>query len=141
MNIVTTMAPRESSLLIGSLVLYAAASFLHFAHNAEFLGDYPNLPAWFTRPGVYFAWAGLASLGAVGWVLYRRGWRLAGLALLGSYAACGFDGLLHYTRASFDAHTNVMNLTIWLEAVAAAILLVAVVLATVQRPHRHGHDA
>ena len=31
------------------LFVYLAASLLHFAHNAEFLGDYPNLPTWLTR--------------------------------------------------------------------------------------------
>ena len=66
------MKPRENPLLVGLLVLYSAASFLHFAHNAEYLGDYPNLPAWLTPSGVYFAWAGLASLGVVGLELYHR---------------------------------------------------------------------
>lgn len=116
-------------MLAGLLVLYSVASFLHFAHNAEYLGDYPNLPAWLTQSVVYFAWAGLASLGVVGFVLYRRDWRLTGLLLLGLYATFGFDGLLHYTRAPFHAHSGLMNFTIWFEVSAAAVLLLAVVLA------------
>jgi hypothetical protein len=128
-------------LLVGLLCLYAAASFLHFAHNAEYLSEYPNLPTSFTRSGVYLAWASLASLGVIGFVLYRCGWQLAGLFLLGLWAVFGFDGLLHYARAPFDAHTGVMNVTIWFEVIAAAALLFAVVIAVVNRAHRHGLDA
>ena len=51
------MKPRENPLRVGLLVLYSAASLLHFAHDAEYPGDYPNLPAWLTRSGVHFAWA------------------------------------------------------------------------------------
>ena len=91
------------------LLLYLVASLAHFTHNAEYLSDYPNLPPWLTRGGIYLVWLAEASLGILGYVLYRFGWRLAGLALVGVYAAFGFDGLLHYTRAAFDAHTFAMN--------------------------------
>ena len=111
----------------GPLLLYLAASLLHFAHNAEYLGDYPNLPAWLGRADVYLVWLGLAVVGIGGYALYRGGWRLAGLLLLGAYAATGFDGLLHYTRAPFTAHTAAKNFTIWFEFVAAGLLLLAVV--------------
>ena len=111
----------------GALLLYLAASLLHFAHNAEYLADYPNLPSWLGRADVYLVWLALAAVGVVGYALYRSGWRLAGLLLLGAYAAAGFDGLLHYTRAPFAAHTAAMNLTIWFEFATAALLLFAVV--------------
>jgi hypothetical protein len=110
----------------GMLLLYLAASLLHFAHNAEYLSDYPNLPAWLGRGDVYLVWLGLAAVGVGGYALYRGGWRLAGLLLLGAYAASGFDGLLHYSRAPFAAHTAAMNFTIWFEFVAAGLLLLAV---------------
>ena len=115
----------------GMLLLYLAASLLHFAHNAEYLADYPNLPAWLGRADVYLVWLGLAAVGVVGYALYRGGWRLAGLLLLGAYAAAGFDGLLHYTRARFAAHTAAMNFTIWFEVAAAGLLLIAVVASLV----------
>ena len=119
----------------GLLLVYLAASLLHFVHNAEYLVDYPNLPAWLDRADVYLAWLGLAAFGAAGWVLHRSGWRLAGLLLIGVYAVFGFDGLLHYTRAPVAAHTAAMNFTIWLEVVAAALLLLAVVTSLAkQRP-------
>jgi hypothetical protein len=111
-----------------------AASLLHFVHNAEYLADYPNLPAWLDRTDVYLAWLGLAAIGAVGWALYRSAWRFAGLLLIGVYAAFGFDGLLHYARAPFAAHTPAMNFTIWFEVAAAAFLLVAVVTSLAKRP-------
>lgn len=117
------------------LLLYLAASLLHFTHNAEYLADYPNLPVWLDRADVYLAWLGLAAVGAAGWVLQRIGWRIAGLLLIGVYAAFGFDGLLHYTRAPIGAHTAAMNFTIWFEVAAAALLLLWVVTSLAkQRP-------
>jgi hypothetical protein len=117
----------------GLLLLYLAASLLHFVHNAEYLADYPNLPAWLSRADVYLAWLGQAAVGVVGYVLYRIGWRLSGLLLIGAYAAFGFDGLLHYTRAPFAAHTAAMNLTIGFEVAAAVLLLCAVVALVAQK--------
>lgn len=126
---------REYPLLLGLLLLYTAASLLHFAHNAEYLADYPNLPDSFTRARVYLAWGGLALVGMVGFLVYRTRWRLAGLSVLGLYAALGFDGLLHYTRAPLAAHTGLMNFTILFEVVAAAALLAFVVVAAVRNVH------
>lgn len=117
----------------GLLLLYFAASLLHFVHNAEYLADYPNLPAWLGRADVYLAWLGLAMVGAAGWALYRSGRMLAGLLLIGAYAVSGFDGLLHYTRAPFAAHTPAMNFTIWFEGAAAALLLLGVLTLVVTR--------
>jgi hypothetical protein len=109
--------------LAWSLVLYALASLSHFAHNAEYLAQYPNLPPSWSRTDVYFAWCGLTALGVAGYLLYRRGHRAVGLTLLSAYAGLGFAGLLHYTRAPFDHHSTMMNVTIWTEAVAAALVL------------------
>jgi hypothetical protein len=118
--------PRRDWLLSALVVSYLAASLLHFAHNAEYLSDYPNLPLWLTRLDIYLAWSGLAAICIAGYVLYRIGRELIGLSLLGICAAFGFDGLLHYTRAPFDAHSAAMNFTIWFEVVAAAVLLLTV---------------
>jgi hypothetical protein len=126
--------PPDRPWLGGLLLLYLSASLLHFVHNAEYLGNYPNLPAWLGRADVYVAWLALAAVGAAGWVLYRIGRRLAGLVLIGAYAAFGFDGLLHYTRAPFAAHTPAMNFTIWFEVAAAALLLLGVLTLVARRP-------
>jgi hypothetical protein len=121
----------------GVLLLYVAASLLHFVHNAEYLADYPNLPAWLGRSDVYLVWLGSAAVGLGGYGFYRSGWRLVGLLLIGLYAVSGFDGLLHYTRAPLSAHTAPMNFTIWFEVVAAALLLCSVlVLALSPAPMR-----
>lgn len=106
------------------LILYAAATLLHFAHNAEYLARYPNLPASWSRVDVYAAWFCLTGLGVAGYVLYLRERRGLGLTFLAAYAGLGFGGLLHYTRASMAHHSAIMNVTIWAEAVAAALLLV-----------------
>ena len=120
-----TRRPTARALLILFLV-YAGASLVHYAHNAEFLAEYPNMPAWLSRMKVYAAWLGATTLGLFGYLLVRRGYQIAGLCVLAISAALGFDGLGHYSLAPLSAHTPLMNLTIWLEAASAALLLVAV---------------
>lgn len=105
------------------LLLYCAASLAHFAHNAEFLADYPNLPVWLSRAQIYAVWLGITAIGVVGYVLYRAGIPLVGLSVIGVYAALGFDGLLHYGRAPFADHTGAMNFSILFEVVTAGLLL------------------
>jgi hypothetical protein len=116
-------APLAERLLPVLLLIYCAASLLHFAHNGHFLADYPNLPRSFTPQKVYLAWAAVTACGAAGFLAYRRGVRSVGLALMGLYAALGFGGLLHYTRAPFAQHSAMMNFTIGAECAAAALLL------------------
>jgi hypothetical protein len=58
-------ATRPTRLLTLALA-YAAASLFHHVHNAAFLGDYPNMPAWLTPAGVYAAWLGVTAVGIVG---------------------------------------------------------------------------
>lgn len=106
-------------------IFYAATSLLHFTHNAEFLGAYPNLPSWISRSGVYIAWISITAVGAFGYALLRLGREVVGLIVLSLYACLGFDGLLHYQRAPFEAHTTAMNVTILLEVAAATLLLIA----------------
>jgi hypothetical protein len=112
--------------LLVCLLGFAAASLVHHAHNAEFLQDYPNLPASLSSGRVYAAWAAEAAVGAAGWVLLRLNWRKSGLGAIALYALAGFAGLAHYTLAPPSAHTLAMNATIWLEVVTAALLLIAV---------------
>jgi hypothetical protein len=106
-------------------LLYAAASLIHFAHNAESLADYPNMPEWLSRAKIYAAWLCLTAVGVVGCFLVHRGFQLIGLLVLALYAALGFDSLSHYVIAPFSAHTGMMHFTIWLDVATAAVLLVA----------------
>lgn len=118
---------EASKVLPWAVMLYCAASLLHFVHNAEYLSEYPNLPVWLSRSQVYVAWLCITAIGGLGYMLYRRARELSGLFVLAVYAALGFDGLLHYSRAPFAAHTMTMNLTIWVEVVAAGLLLITVI--------------
>ena len=118
-----TKAARLPRALLLAFFGYAAASLLHFAHNAEFLADYPNLPTWLTRAQVYGVWLGISAIGLAGCLLMRLGRRYAGLGVIAVYAAFGFDALAHYARAPLSAHTMAMNATIWLEVLAATLLL------------------
>jgi hypothetical protein len=108
------------------LAVYFVASLIHFAHNAEFLSAYPNLPGWLTRSNIYGAWLAVTAVGALGVVLLRTGRRILGLLFTAVYAALGFAGLEHYWAAPMSAHTLGTNATIWFEVAAAAALLVAV---------------
>jgi hypothetical protein len=124
---------RIPNFLLVLLAVYCAASLMHFAHNAEFVSDYPNLPAWLTRSKVYLAWFAVTAIGAAGVVLMALRLRMLGLVLIAGYAALGFAGLDHYWVAPISAHSLAMNATIGFEVVAAAILLV-VTLALLFRP-------
>ena len=127
----------RSKPLLGLRALYGLASLVHFVHNAEYLGGYPNLPAWLSRSQIYGAWCGITAVGCAGYTLYRRGRAHIGFWLLVLYTSLGFDGLLHYRRAPVAAHTVAMNLAIWLEVVAAALALMAVVTVAARDQTRH----
>ena len=120
--------------LLALVLIHAAASLTHFVHNATFLADYPNMPAWISPGGIYAVWLGEAAIGAVGVLLLLRG-RTIGLALIAIYAVLGLGGLDHYTLASISAHTLAMNATIWLETTTGIILLGFVIWRSLDR-HR-----
>jgi hypothetical protein len=130
------MKLRSEELMDGMLfflLAYCAASLLHYSHNAVFLDEYPNMPAWLSPIAVYGAWLAGTAIGVVGYLLMRRGRWLAGLLLVTVYGALGFDGLGHYSLAPFSAHTFTMNLTILLEAATALLVLVAAARMAVER--------
>lgn len=118
------MSARLPRTLAVLLALYAASSLTHFAHNAAYLADYPNLPAWLTRADVYLAFLAETLVGLSGLTLLVRGEVRVGLLILALYALLGFDGLAHYQRAPFAAHTPLMNFTILTEVAAAALLII-----------------
>jgi hypothetical protein len=130
---VTTSSAAGRRTLLVLLLVYGAASIAHFIHNAEFLADYPNMPASWTRTGVYAAWAGMTVVGVCGWLLVRRGYRLAGLLFVAAYAALGLDSLGHYVLAPMSEHTTAMNFTILLEVTAAALVFVQAVRLMARR--------
>ena len=127
-------------LLLIFLIAYAAASLFHYSHNAEFLNEYPNMPAWLSRAQVYTAWLGVTAVGLMGYFLIRWRYQFPGLIVLAVYGLLGLDGLGHYAVAPPSAHTLTMNLTIWLEVATAVLLLTAVtsfILSTYS--HKYGN--
>lgn len=125
-------------LFVVLMVAYFLTSLGHFSHNAEFICEYPNLPASLTRAKVYIAWLAITSVGVLGILLLRRKSVVAGLLLVAAYAALGFDGLGHYSVAPMALHPFAANLTI-LSEVAAAALLLAVTLCLLTLRLRYGH--
>jgi hypothetical protein len=120
------------------LLVYCAASLFHYAHNAVFLDEYPNMPAWLSPARVYAAWLGVTAVGVIGYLLYRGRYRLVGLIVLAVYGALGLDGLAHYRLAPVTAHTWGMNLSIWFEVSAALAVLAAVARTLVSQARTHG---
>jgi hypothetical protein len=116
------------------MLVYAAASLVHFVHNAEFLAEYPNMPSWLSRMDVYVAWLALTGTGVLGYALVAFGYRLLGLLVVVAYAVLGLDSLGHYVVAPMSAHTMVMNLTIALEVTTAAALLIKALSLVSSRP-------
>lgn len=130
---------KKDKLLI-VLLAYCSASLIHFAHNAVYINEYPNLPAWITVTGVNVTWLGITSIGLVGYLLFYRGKRLLGLATLAVYGVIGLDGLGHYSLAPISAHTFTMNLTIWLEAITAVIVLIVIASMIIKQYEKPGSD-
>jgi hypothetical protein len=110
--------------LLAVVLACAGATLFHHVHNAEFLAEYPNMPAWSSAAAVYAAWSAATALGAIGYGLLRRGYQLAGVTLLIAYGCYCLDGLVHYALAPASAHSPMMHFSIGLEAVAGAALLV-----------------
>ncbi|HEX2584645.1 MAG TPA: hypothetical protein VHL14_05905 [Steroidobacteraceae bacterium] len=107
------------------IAVYFIASLAHFAHNAEYIAFYPNMPLWITRNTVYVAWLVITSVGVAGLIALRLKWQAIGAVLIAIYGAFGLDGLLHYTLALCSQHTLLTNITIWSEAVSGLGLLLA----------------
>lgn len=120
------MNNSTQKILPALLLIYGLASLIHFVHNAEFLTDYPNLPASWSRGDIYSAWIILTLVGIGGWVLVVRGFARLGFLLLAVYAVFGMDSLGHYVLAPMSEHTLAMNTTILLEVTTAALVLMEV---------------
>jgi hypothetical protein len=116
-------ATRPPKFLLALTAAYFLTSLGHFSHNAEFICEYPNLPAWLTSAQVYAVWAGITSVGVSGLLLMRKKFVATGLLLVAAYAALGFDGLGHYALAPIEFHPLMANVTILSEVFAAALLL------------------
>ena len=132
------MKKSKQKTLFALGLIYGVASLIHFIHNAEFLADYPGLPSSWSRSGVYLTWVGMTLVGGVGWLVMRRGYERAGLVIVAVYAILGMDSLAHYVVAPFSDHSLAMNMTIFLEVLAAGLLLMQTsrlfVLRTLQKP-------
>jgi hypothetical protein len=114
------------SLLNSALAACVIATLVHHAHNAQFLDDYPNMPASLSPALVYLAWLAATAVAFTGYWAVRAGHRIAGGLVLLAYGAYSIDGLMHYTRAPLAAHTPAMNTTIFFEALTGGFLMLVV---------------
>jgi hypothetical protein len=121
--------PHLRVLIVWLALIYGAASLIHHVHNALFLSDYPNMPAWLTPARVMVAWGFVASIGAGGGLLVYHRYYAAGYCVLGVFAALGFCGLDHYAIARMSEHSFWMNATILIEVATALALFLAISFA------------
>jgi hypothetical protein len=117
--------------------VYFAGSLAHFAHNAEYIAVYPGMPTWLTQEDVYLTWLAVTSVGAAGLVVARTGLLALGTCILAVYGGLGLDGLAHYTLALCSEHTLATNLTIWWEAIAGLLLLLASAITAARQIRRN----
>lgn len=104
--------------------LYGLCTFAHFAHNAEFLAYYPNLPDEFTREVIYLLWMGLSTVGMVALPVYMLGRCITALLLLALYGLLGLSCLAHYSVGAVDEHTLTANLLILFQGLSGLALAV-----------------
>ena len=110
-------------LLLALLVANLVASALHFGDNMFRFHDYPE-PNWITGPHTVDAlWLVITPLLALGWWLARRGMRWRSIGVLWLYGALSMLVLGHYLYASPSELPLRINLLIWGEAIAAALLI------------------
>ena len=113
--------PPRPLLIIG--FVYLVASLTHFVHNAEFIDEYPNLPAWLARSDVYLAWAATLIPCVLAYWAWARGREAWAFGLFAAWSALGFLGLDHYYIAPVSAHSKSAIFTIFFELLAGAGLL------------------
>ena len=119
------------------LAIYFLASLAHFAHNAEYIASYPNMPLWLTRDKVYLAWLAVTAVGVAGLAVLRLRLHALGCLLIAAYGALGLDGLGHYALALCSQHTLVTNVTIFSEVAAGLALLLTCAIACARQLVAH----
>jgi len=107
------------------LAFYFIGSLVHFAHNAQYIAFYPNMPAWLTPGDVYLVWLAISAFAVAGLLMLSLGWTAIGILLVAVYGALGLDGLGHYWLALCSEHTLAANLTIGAEAASGLLLMLA----------------
>jgi hypothetical protein len=123
--------------LESSTLTNVVASALHFGDNMLRFQQYPE-PKWITSPhAVDMVWLLMTPLLPLGWWLINRGERWRALAAFWFYGALSLFALGHYFYASPFQLSARINLLIALEAVAAALLILAAPVAVGFRLTEH----
>ena len=119
-------APAQERALFVLISLNVIASVCHYVHYFVYFRAYPNEPDWLSPPRVDLVWFLITIVGVTGYLLFKRHRYLWSFPLLYLYGVLGLGSLGHYLLAPMAAHSFGMNLLIWSEAIAAAVLLVYV---------------
>ncbi|MDQ3958176.1 MAG: hypothetical protein M3273_07635 [Actinomycetota bacterium] len=129
---------RFDRVLAPVLVASVVSTAIHYTDNYLFIEEYPQ-PEWIEKSTIYSVWLMLTAVGAIGYWMYRTGWRVAAGACLLVYSYTGLSSLGHYFFGSFSDFTAKMHFFIWTDGLTgAAVLACALALLLGIAPAR-GH--
>lgn len=111
----------------GMALVYAAASFVHLMHNAEYMVLYPGTPENATKEAMYLAWLAVSSVALLAAVLALLDRGVAATLSLALYGALGLTSLSHYAQGFWSEHTLAANATICAEVLTGLALSVRAV--------------
>jgi hypothetical protein len=90
----------KANVLTGLLLASVISTAVHYTDNYVAFASYPGSEK-ISRADVPISWVALTAVGIAGYVLYRRGRRLAvAHGLLATYALTGLTTPLHYLAGS-----------------------------------------
>ena len=118
--------PFSFKVLLGVVMLNIVTTILHYVDNIIFLDEYPE-PAWLS-PGIVDAfWFLMTPVVLCGLWSAHRGHRVLSSLCLLVYVGMSLLVLGHYRFAPFHAIGMRIHAFIWLEALAAVVLVIWVV--------------
>src|ERR1700722_9594306 len=109
-------------ILLGIVAVNIISTVLHYTDNVCFFSDYPE-PTWLNAHIVDSIWFIMTPFAIAGLLLYGNGKRKSAFVSLGIYSLMSLLVLGHYLFAPFDGISLRIHLFIWMEAIAASVLL------------------
>lgn len=121
-------------------IINIVTTILHYVDNVLFFAHYPE-PDWLNPQLVDLFWFVMTPVALLSLWQYKRQHFYLGFALLVSYVLMSLLVLGHYRYAPFHEINFKIHLFIWLEAIAAIVLLVYGTAYTYHHRHRHHLDS
>ena len=108
--------------LLVLLVINIGTSILHYVDNIFLFHTYPE-PYWINPQIIDALWFVMTPLAVLGYILYSKGLRRQAYLCLYLYGLMSLLVLGHYRYGSMWEMSMKMNLLIFIEAIAAVVLI------------------